>query len=822
MNNPDYKFVGKKVKAEKQAKTYNIKEEEGKKEQVAKPKGRTQGIIDLLRKNINKINENDPANIRGFLAANQLRINEDDAEFYSKVLLLTFNNIKVNITDILGGRTFTYYIGEIEYNNKSTTFCNDKLFWLFKLFQNTKSEIKELFIDENISLSLQTYSNTISTSYQKGFIQDYNKLFSFFGFSLFNMKETTYATLYASIVNGYETFAKNYSSIATVFGLTAEDFITLNFPINNKKFNSYYIKKLGTFLCFEETMKLDDIIDKMKGTLLIDSKSTTKNSLKVIEISKQYDEMNVFISQKIKLSDFMPGIVEFPVSLTYSYLLKVHIDMALLDEYLWSKYNDEKKTIGDYFFIPFLVNWDTFDLFSNYVTVLLSTRFRIKDTSQMATSFKAYLKFYSENRSTFTNFKKYYSELTSLLLKYYDSFHNRINVDSCESMSKLASKMIRRTDFYRANLRLFTGYAVVLKDYNLDAVMGVCYNSMNALNLLVDAYDSLVTSVKQVIAGTPANLEEQIRSTGQKIYRLLTNKIIDEIRTPSGFLGDLSGADMVSAKMVEEYVKKKLKGEEKDKSDIDKFMLIDKISDDEGYKYGLAGLINIYGGYGDITTKDGSYVPQFITWINSKPDIEEELKKRITIAGKMSDVSKTTNAIDSTYKEYKDKIDALIKLYTNYLEENGLKDALAKLKKSDKILETTVKKDEVSSFTKETTIKSGFIAASKKEKKFDSSKKYLNDDEIITEEAIRILGIPTYQSLIKQDLNENQKKTLNAWRERGVSDDILFQLYIEAVKTDPKLIIPALTNYVEFLKSMQSATMSKYGNLKESLKEGKK
>lgn len=834
MENPRYKYIGKKTREQKQAKEYNIQEYEGQTQKAAKPRGRTQSIIDLLRKNSSKYAENSPSGIGAFLLTQQIKVNEKDQRFYSQVLLLTFNNAKININDILGGRLFHLYIVNNKYELDSCVFSNDKLFWLYMLYNNgtISPEIKNCFISENMSLVLQTHSSIIQNSYLKGFIQDYNKDFSLLGLNTFDTKDLSYNDLYDSLIAGWDAFSKKYPNYVAKYELKATDYSFKEMPIDNKKYKVYFIQKVGLFLCFLSTINKDAVIAKMKNTVLIENKSSNKNMLKVIEISKEYDrKLNIFISQKIKLSDFVPGIVILPTGLKYSYSLRVSLDMSLFDVYLYDKYTKEErkaKKIGQYF-INNLIDWDTIDLFYNYNILLLSTRFREEknEDKELIESIKKYVKYYGEMRSTFDNLKKFYNEMISLLLKFYDSFHNRINIDVCESIYKATTKLVRRSEFYSNNNEEMLNIANELKNtFGLENVMKICYNTFADMKSIITAYRNVVVSSKKVMSGNPDNLEANLRNTGKSIFELITKGIITEIRTPSAFLGNLTGTDKATEVIMDDYKKKSGEKKSRARSKIDKETDKSKISAEDAKEAAVSELLNDYGelGFNVYDSRTGKYDDSFNTWFNEHlSELDPELVEKLVIVGKSYLVNdkEAKGMLDALYEEKTEKCNALIDMFKNWLETARVADELReKEEREEKLSEEVSGKKSIGEFMASPYTKTE-VAAYTKAPNLDTD--FLAEGEIATADKQKILGITDYFSLRKVTPTGGQVKTLDAWRKRGITDDVLFKFY-EKLKEGNKelktLVIPAIGSYNEYVKALQKYTQEQHGGGTSSLKKG--
>lgn len=830
-DNAGFKLLSKKRKDTK-AKSIYIQQDAAKSTKPVKQKSRTQNIIDILRKNENKFTNDNPNSIASFLLTQSYKINESDAKFYSKIILLTYNNYKVNINDILGGRTFNITLISPEvFTEKSCVFSNDKLYWLSVIHNLLKdNNLRNCLIDNDISLSIQSYSIVIDKSYEKGFIQDYNKYFSFLGLStLGNVSGINYSELYKGL-SSYEEFAKRYPNYIDKYKLSDRDYFKQTFSYNGIKFNSYRLTS-GLFLCVKDGINEGDVVNAMKNTLLIESKSNNKNGLKVIEVSKNYEGMNVFISQKMKLSDFVPGVVIFPKLMRYRYLIKVSLDMPLLDEYLYKEFTKgiiEKKTMGSYFNIDNLVDWNSIDLFVNYVIVLLSTRLKEGDEFEVIREqMKNFLKEYEDMKIDINEFKKFYSDITSFLYKFYDSFHNKINIDVCDNLLKIAAKYKTRIIFYDQNGELVRKMAKIFFDYSLISTCKICYISLTKISEILEVYKLVEKALTTVRNGESDNLESQLREAGIAVFQLQEKSITNEIRTPSAFLGNLGGIKdapiikAVPAKAIFEYDVSLKKDREKAKSEIEIAKLMEEINSRDAILYSLSDIADGLDLFDDKLNREGKINGLFINYYDENPIKSEDILKDLVSAGKIGIVKNDNKAIVEVYNKNKEFLNTYLNNFAENLKMKAKLKGLKELDKKIKIGDITLKilGDPIGKLESKFKMEDVTYTVSKAPKRKNvpnPSTKYLGIDEQVNDDKLKALGIENYETLRGITLNKKQKETLNAWRIRGVTDDILYEFWKDLENND-KIVVPAISTNIGYLSSLQNITQERYGDLKKDL-----
>ena len=77
---------------------------------------------------------------------------DTDIDFYGQILKMTYQNVKININDLLNGRRFNYYYySTLDYSLEGNVFSNDKLFWLARLTKLVPKDILNLLVIPNMS-----------------------------------------------------------------------------------------------------------------------------------------------------------------------------------------------------------------------------------------------------------------------------------------------------------------------------------------------------------------------------------------------------------------------------------------------------------------------------------------------------------------------------------------------------------------------------------------------------------------------------------------------------------------------------------------------
>ena len=761
------RIIGKKRTKEKKLRTFDSKLAYLKPPKMMKMKAENQKILDM----ISKEGKRDPYDIYSFLRSKGLRASEDDARFYSILVKSVFYNVKINIGDILGGKRFkATFINSQSYKDTSKVFTNDRLYWIQETYSSLKNTDLLKFVKfEGISISLQTIATVQEKEYAKAYIQDYKSDFCFIGSKM----------LESEVVKNFLTNPKNFISLA---GGSVDNFI-----YNGKQYVSYKTKT-GIVLCYdqEKYTKAEDLIAANNETLYIESKKDLKSGIKVITL---IDKTSCFISQNFKIVDFAPGVVMFNNQMPYAFLLKLDLDMLQYEEYLYNKYKEnieaKKKidSIGDYVFTENLVTWETFDLLVNFIIVEYATRFKSDVSSNLGRKINTFIQQWPDIKSIFDNAKKVCLQSCRFLLKFFDSFQSKINLDVVSALLKQSNIALN----YQKTLsesKLVEKLEDYIKENKLEKTCITVYNCIQ--NNCAKLNDLLSITNKVLLKFTRLesdNLVESLRGAGIGIANVLLygtedTQLMNEIRTPSLFLGNLVGGNIDSALAAVGSFNKKISNVLKDMKDSNQILFkMAGIPDDDAIVPGLLYIMKTIGGIAtELTDESSKLIPVFKEWIESnfKSIIEKQPKYKpiITVVGK-SVLLNNNNYEGVSYLLNKDDKIFLLPLIDNFKAyakakklELELKNAQVDLKINDmkqNIAEDIVIDDENNPPGSVTNAENG---------------NRLNAIKGFTKEALAKFGGSTFDNL---DINKSitiTSQTLQAFRNRGVADEYLFEYLV--------------------------------------------
>ena len=786
-------------KSDRKFKDENIKVSNARSARPKKTKGRTQAIIDILRKNVAKYGDS-PPNIKQFLDLREsIRVSDDDATFYSKLLMLTYNNVRLNITDVLGPRQFTCIYRCPDFFNFPLThniFTNDKLYWVMKIYNQYKTKnFRKTFVDNDIYIMLcssQIYISNTET-YKKGYIQDYNKNFSYIGKDTF----TQYDISIEDVYKGFKDLSSLKADYKNKFDVKSSEFVEMKF--NNIEYEGYIMSN-GAFLCYTKGLEEAKVKKMMESEQLIEDKRNSKESLKIIEVSKKYDGINAFISQKIKLSDFVPGIVELPSLVGFSYFAYIPISMAALDELVGENIQKDVNTINALFGSQEIVQLNNFDLFINYLNLLLCTRLKDKKTLEKVRKIieEALSQYNSYYRLDMSDIKKKISDAQTFLLKFYDSFYNKINVDTCLSLSRTFESKIRDVAIY---LNDHAGYIQNINTnfivkYGMNIVCGDVSRKFANVNLIVNALGASRNALENIRLGLYSKLESELRGAGKKIYDLMNTNVFDEFRSPNLFLGDVEIMEEAMASFKEGEIKK----DERIKAEDDKSVLRESIDSEKAFKLGLAYIIGFLTTKTLCNMKTQTYDDSIQQFLDSfSASFKKDMKNSLAAGAKNVIVDGDDNLLQDLIKKNKDFFDEAVRNFIPLYEKLYAKEA-PKFEGGDGNL---VKG---SDFTMNLTIKS-YSKVPSKTLRPDPKATGLGINEIVTEQLLENMNVLTYPKLVKSSVDQ---RTLDAWRARGITDDVLYAFYTDLIEK-PKGKIPLFGDYFAYAPSMQKITQEKHG-----------
>ena len=375
-----------------------------------KTKYKPQFFLDeIIRNNLSGATE-----IYNYFYNKPKQLSKEQSEFYSGLVRAIIYNIKLSLVDILKNKSFRYYIyPEFEFSLKSDIFTNDRLYWINiaqKVIKN-KEMFNLLKFDEMI-INLQTIAIPIDKNYYRGYIQDYNKNFSFIGNKVLVNKNDE-----ISEINSFEINEFNKK-----FGNVNMDL----FVYENDKYRSYNFLDGAALIApdelFYNTEKFKETIRSMN---IINSKGNLKEGLKIIEIK---NEKSIYFSQEFKPVDFAPCFVSFEkgTGVPFSFLFTLEFDMIELENYLY-KNNKDAKTIGKFLNIKNLVHWETWGLMCNFLMVEYATRFN-NYNNELRMNILKFLKDWEKYHFIFGNIKTIALKILNFFVKFFDSFKKKINL----------------------------------------------------------------------------------------------------------------------------------------------------------------------------------------------------------------------------------------------------------------------------------------------------------------------------------------------------------------------------------------------------------
>lgn len=345
-----------KKKKNRKLKKVSLGDPKASKRRVIKLKSKGQEILDLIKKNM-RDDDYTSESIQALLKLKGYEAGKGDPEFYSTILKNTFYNQKISITDILGNKKFKYYfVVSKTYAEQSKCFTNDRLYWVAKMYttlSNMKKEVQNSLYIDDAKISLSTISSVQNGDIKQGFIQDFDKDFSIIGTEKY-IKDTDFSKI------NYSKFIYNENEYDYNIGVDGSAII-----YNNKKYNAGEVRKA---------------IDKVK---YIESKSAKSDALKVKTI-KGGDSELCYISQKIKVTDYLPGIVVFSVSSYYTALVEVEFDTMSLEKLCNNKLGDSQYSNKKFLIDELKIDPDEFEMlitFLNAEARISGDEFRIKQAT---------------------------------------------------------------------------------------------------------------------------------------------------------------------------------------------------------------------------------------------------------------------------------------------------------------------------------------------------------------------------------------------------------------------------------------------------------
>ena len=667
----------------------------------------------------NKLTKYD--DIKGYLQDHLSNFSSDDnVKFIQEVIRSKIYNTNININDILGGRCFNVYVGSFGFKATSYVFTADNLYWIAHMYEQLKTEKNNIIKIVNMKekyVNIQAI-NRDNLSYNKGYINDHSKDFSIIGFECFN-DETQKSIKDGKIPNGAEKG---------------------NFGIKNVNYN-YFLYKSGACIVLKAKDPDEDVTNNLKDYMndynVIGSKKIKgdDSGIKLYEIGTN---KNIYISQKIKLTDYWPCEVVFTKPLVYSVLYKFDVDMIAYEKMILEKFVDKEEDkildLQKFFIFTNIIDFSNFTLMINFLTVEILGNLD-KKFPNLKNKYLEFIGEWKNYRNSFNIIKKNVTFFLKLFDSFFCSFKDKISYRVFSRINKL---MIKRMNEFQLSFNektkegknIYENFALFLVKYKLSNVACTILNACNRINAIMTVAKSIAALARDVANLNAEKLYDRMKAIGHSIFEMYINSdgsnshLINEIRTPSLFLGDLLAVKSKVAKgIIEEYdaeAKEKIKYSG---TKVDELAKFSTIKDADGKKYAIGmyfkdkGETDVFNVSGIICNLKGEYK----NWYDTvKDDITATnpivvYGKSLLVGGDMAkDVSSASSAKDDLEKYYKSFI-AWKEYESKKTEEERAKEkkekALAKIEKKTKRKKDKDKdesKSKVGSETASTTIEIEF------------------------------------------------------------------------------------------------------------------
>lgn len=276
----------------------------------------------------------------------------------------------------------------------------------------------------------------------------------------------------------------------------------------------------------------------------------------------------------------------------------------------------------------------------------------------------------------------------------------------------------------------------------------------------------------------------------------MNTNVFDEFRSPNLFLGDVEIMEEAMGSFKESEIKK----DEKIKAEDDKSVLKESIDSEKAFKLGLAYIIGYLIDKTLCNMKTQTYDESIQQFLDSfSASFKKDMKNSLAAGAKNVIVDGDDNLLQDLIKKNKEFFEEAVKNFAPLYKKLYAKEP-PKFEGGDGNL---VKG---SAFTMDLTIKS-YGKVPSKTLKPDTKATGLGISEAVTEQFLKNIGVYTYPELIKSAVDQ---RTLEAWRSRGITDDVLYAFYTDLVEK-PKGGIPTFTQYFAYAPSMQRITQEKHG-----------
>ena len=662
---------------------------------------------------------------------------KDNIEFVQQLLASKIYNVNININDILGGRCFNLYLGKFGYvYNESYIFTSDNLYWIANLYELLKKkdekerkirgEEKEEKEEGKDNLSLinlvnmkEKYINiqaidSRNASYRKGYINDRNKDFSIIGFEHFSPEDQ------GKIKNG------------EIPGGATEG----TFAIRGTQYKYYIYSKGECIIMKIPDEKKDEnlqtaLSNYMKEYNIIGSKKMKGDSFQI----KLYtlDNGNIYISQKVKLSDYWPCEVIFPNPLSYSFLYKFDVDMIRYEQFILKNYleyaNKGELNLEKFFVFDNIIDFSNFNLMINFLTVEILANFDANTYKDLNAKYFEFIAAWKKCRNAFNIVKRNMSYFLKLFDSFFCSFRDKISYKVFVRINKLISKRINE---FKSSFNDLGGeeegknvYDVLmdfLLTYKLERVACTVFNACEKAKQLHSLAQDIGELASKVVNLNAKSIFKDMQEIGFAIYSLYISEeddvthVINEIRSPSLYLGDLILGNSAVAKGIMDKFKENVNEDvEVSKYKTDDFVTMTKIGATDAIKLAIGDYFKTKGGLKDVYKLSGKEVKlqgDYAAWFKTLDSVsgkkgtpELEAYGRTIFVGPdfvrnndlLPTVTKELETLLEGYKKYKKVLDDEAKADKSKKEykkvETEIKENLSEIDKKEE-KEKEIEKDE--------------------------------------------------------------------------------------------------------------------------------
>ena len=736
---------------------------------------------------------------------------KDNVEFVQQLLASKIYNVNININDILGGKCFNLYLGKFGYiYNESYIFTSDNLYWIANLYELLKKkdekerkirgeEKKEEGKDDLSLINLvnmkEKYINiqaidSRNASYRKGYINDRNKDFSIIGFENFSSEDQ------AKIKNG--EIPKNATEGT--------------FAIRGTQYKYYIYSKGECIIMKVPDEKKDENIqialsNYMKEYNIISSRKIKGDSFQ-IKLYTLDDGRNIYISQKVKLTDYWPCEVIFPNPLSYSFLYKFDVDMIRYEQFILKNYleyaNRGELNLEKFFVFDNIVDFSNFNLMINFLTVEILANFDANTYKNLNAKYFEFIAAWKKCRNAFNIAKKNLSFFLKLFDSFFCSFRDKISYKVFVRINKLINKRINEFESSFNDLggeeEGKTVYNVLmdfLVTYKLERVACTVFNACDKAEELFNLAKKIGKLASQVISLNAKDMLKDMQEIGYAIYSLYISEeddithVINEIRSPSLYLGDLILGNSAVAKGIMDKFKENVNEDvEVSKVKSEDFVTMSKIGATDAIKLAIGdyfktkGLKEVYR----LTGKEVKLLGDYAAWFKTLDSVsgkkgspELEAYGRTIFVG--PDFARDNNLLPTVNKE----LETLLNGYKKYKNVLDNEDKVDKSKKEYEKINADIKEN------------LGEIAKKEeKEEIEEKEEKKENDEKGDDEETTKIETVNDFDKLEEGKEKDNYVNLISAGytqeeilkfignNEKLLTDDDAVSIIINAKKVKSK------------------------------------